>query len=107
MSVPLFGQQSNCQHHKIANCKKKKNLYFSFLFFTKTLVSLQNPQQSWKQESFKLPEKDVSFYNMAVPPFTFSVLVHLVAVEIRVALFRKAMLGYHGESFCVPGFGEA
>lgn len=81
MFVPLFRRWSNCQDHKTQNsnspvgsCSQNQNVYFTLQ--VKSKVSPQDSCQHfqhWKQKS----HRDVSFYNMTVPPCTYSVLVHL------------------------------
>lgn len=82
-SITVF-QQTHLLPHALCT-----NPYVSFQI-VKCMVSLQNALQcfhwSWKQESWALPERHVSFYNIAFSPFTLFLSMSIrLQVELRAA----------------------
>lgn len=76
--------------------------YFSFQWRVHSASSESSPMfpalETGKVENC---QRDVSFYNMAVPPFTFFLFLSIKLQNwvCAVILFRKAMRGYHGNHF--------
>lgn len=103
-SITVFQQTHLLQH---ALCT---NPYISFQI-VKGMVSLQNALQcfhwSWKQESWALPERDVSFYNTAFSPFTLFLSMSIrLQVEVRLQVClgkndtRLPRESFFSSSFC-------